>query len=156
MKLNVGDIAPEIKLPDQDGNFHSLKDYKGKMVFIYFYPKDFTPGCTVEACSLRDNYSKIKNLGVAVIGISADSVDRHKKFAEKHRLPFILLSDTKKQVLKSYGVWQKKKFMGREFMGTVRNSFLIDSLGNIVKIYEKVNPKNHVEEVKKDIKSLIK
>jgi len=150
----VGDKAPDFELPDQDGKLHKLSDYTGKHVLLYFYPRDFTPGCTVEACELRDNFDDFKKLGVTVFGISTDSVESHKKFAERHKLPFTLLSDEDKKVVKLYGVWKPKKAFGREFLGTVRTSFLIDPQGKITKIYPNVRPKLHAEEVLKDLGSL--
>lgn len=148
--------APQFTLPDQKKDMHSLKDYAGKWVLIYFYPKDDTPGCTKEACAIRDNFPDFKKIKMVVLGISIDSVQSHAKFAEKYTLPFTLLADEKKEVVKKYGVWQKKKFMGREYMGTLRTSFLINPEGKIVKIYENVNPETHAEEVLKDIKKWIK
>ncbi|KKT86822.1 MAG: Alkyl hydroperoxide reductase/ Thiol specific antioxidant/ Mal allergen [Microgenomates group bacterium GW2011_GWA1_Microgenomates_45_10] len=155
MKLKIKSKAPEFKLSDQDGKAHSLKDYKDKWVLLYFYPKDDTPGCTKEACSIRDNLPDFKKLKISVLGVSVDSVKSHKKFAGKYSLPFTLLADEKKEVVKKYGVWAKKKFMGREYMGTMRTSFLINPAGKIAKIYENVKPELHVEEVLKDFKRLI-
>lgn len=152
MKLSIGKKAPSFTLPDQNGKMHSLKDYTGKHLLIYFYPKDDTPGCTVEACSLRDNWNGFKKLKVPVIGVSADSVKKHKKFVEKYDLPFTLLADEEKKMINAYGVWGKKKFMGREYMGIFRTSFLVGPDGNIVKIYEQVKPKDHAEEVLTDLK----
>lgn len=152
--LNIGNKAPEFNLPDQEGKMHSLKESKGKWILLYFYPKDDTPGCTVEACSIRDNYSAFKKAGIVVYGMSADSVKKHAKFAEKHDLPFTLLSDESKDTLNAYGVWAKKKFMGREYMGILRNSFLIDPDGKIAKIYEGVKPTEHAKEVLTDAKAL--
>ena len=147
MKLKIEQSAPDFTLPDQEGKKHKLSDYKDGWVLIYFYPKDDTPGCTKEACSIRDNFPKFKKLKAIVLGISVDSVKSHNKFAEKYKLPFILLADEDKRVVKKYGVWAKKKFMGREYMGTLRTSFLINPMGKIAKIYEKVNPEVHAEEV---------
>ncbi len=152
--LKTGDKAPAFTLPDQDGKMHSLKDQKGKWTLLYFYPKDDTPGCTVEACTIRDNYSSFKKMGITVFGISADPVKKHAKFAEKYELPFTLLSDEDKGMIKDYGVWAKKKFMGREYMGILRNSFLIDPQGKIAKIYETVKPAEHAEEVLDDTKAM--
>lgn len=154
MNLQVGQSAPEISLPDQEGKIHSLSDYRGKYVLVYFYPKDDTPGCTKEACSFRDNLPKFGEIGAVVLGISKDSIPSHKKFAEKYKLPFTLLADHEKRVIQQYGAWQPKKFMGREFLGTVRSSFLIDPEGNIVKIYPKVNPVIHAQEVVNDLKKI--
>ena len=152
--LKIGQKAPGFHLPDQAGKEHDLKDYAGKWVLLYFYPKDDTPGCTVEACTLRDNFPKFKKMKAVVLGVSADAVKKHAKFAEKYDLPFTLLSDEKKEMLGDYGVWAKKKFMGREYMGILRNSYLIDPQGKIAKIYEGVKPAEHAEEVLQDLKAL--
>ena len=152
--LKIGQKAPGFHLPDQAGKEHDLKDYAGKWVLLYFYPKDDTPGCTVEACTLRDNFPKFKKMKAVVLGVSADAVKKHAKFAEKYDLPFTLLSDEKKEMLGDYGVWAKKKFMGREYMGILRNSYLIDPQGKIAKIYEGVKPAQHAEEVLQDLKAL--
>ncbi len=154
MKLSVNSIAPEFTLPDSEGKMHSLKDYRGKYVLIYFYPKDDTPGCTTEACSFRDNLPHFEQKGLTVLGVSADSAAKHQKFAAKYKLPFTLLSDESKEMLSAYGVWGKKKFMGREYNGIFRNSFLIDPAGKILKIYENVKPAEHVAEVLKDFTEL--
>ena len=153
MKLKEEEAAPDFTLPDQNGKEHSLSDYVGKWVLVYFYPKDDTPGCTKEACSIRDNLPDFKKLNLAVLGISTDSVKSHNKFADKYDLPFTLLADSDKKVVKEYGVWGKKKFMGREYEGTLRTSFLIDPMGLIVKIYENVKPDIHVQQVLEDFKS---
>ena len=152
MKLRVDDKAPDFKLPDQKGNDHSLKDYRGKRVVVYFYPKDDTPGCTKEACAVRDNLPAFKKLKVAVLGVSIDSVRSHAKFAEKYGLNFTILADESKKVVNRYGVWAKKNFMGRKYMGTLRTSFLINPSGKIVKIYENVKPEVHAEELLEDLK----
>ena len=151
--LKKGDKAPEFLLPDQEGKTHSLSDYKGKRILLYFYPKDDTPGCTTEACNFRDNYKELKKSGLVILGVSKDSVKSHKKFAEKYLLPFPILSDENKEVIERYGVWQKKKFMGREYMGIIRTSFLIDEKGIIEKIYEDVKSKVHAKEVKADMEA---
>lgn len=153
-KLKIGDKAPVFKLPDQNGDIHSLAEYKGKWVLLYFYPKDDTPGCTKEACLIRDNFPDFKKLKVVVFGISTDSVKSHKKFADKYNLPFVILADEDKDIVKKYGVWGKKKFMGREYMGTFRTSFLIDPSGKIARIFEKVNPETHAGEVLTELKLL--
>lgn len=153
-KLKIGDKAPVFKLPDQNGDVHSLAEYKGKWVLLYFYPKDDTPGCTKEACLIRDNFPDFKKLKVVVFGISTDSVKSHKKFADKYNLPFVILADENKDIVKKYGVWGKKKFMGREYMGTFRTSFLIDPSGKIARIFEKVNPETHAGEVLTELKLL--
>ncbi|MBI2029776.1 peroxiredoxin [Candidatus Gottesmanbacteria bacterium] len=133
--------APDFSLPDQNGKLHSLHDYKGKWVLVYFYPKDFTSGCTTEACSIRDNWEEFRNKGIVVLGISKDSVESHKKFASEHKLPFTLLSDVDKKVLKQYGAWQGK---------TLRISYLINPQGKIAKVYPKVDPKVHVKQILED------
>lgn len=154
MKLKTGDKAPNFNLSNQNGKTVKLSDYKGKWLLIYFYPKDATPGCTVEGKTIRDEWKDFKKLKIAVLGVSADSVASHKKFHEKHKFPFDLLADAEKEMIKAYGVWGKKKFMGREFMGINRMSFLIDPKGKIVKVYEKVKPKEHAREVLIDITDL--
>ena len=151
MKLKKGSIAPIFKALDQNGKSHTLSDYKSQWVLIYFYPKDDTPGCTTEACSFRDNYKALSDSGLIVLGVSKDAVKSHKKFAEKFDLPFPLLADTEGTVCEAYGVWRMKKFMGREYMGIERMSFLIDEKGNIAKIYESVKPKEHVGEIQADL-----
>ena len=150
-KLHEGDTAPDFTLLDQDGTAHSLNDEKGKWVLLYFYPKDNTPGCTKQACALRDEFPAFEKLNCTVFGISVDSVISHKKFAEKFSLPFTLLSDTEKNIVEAYGVWQKKKLAGREYLGIVRTSFLINPNGKIAKIYERVNPETHAIEVLQDV-----
>jgi peroxiredoxin Q/BCP len=147
-------VAPLFALPDQDGKEHSLTDYAGKWVLLYFYPKDDTPGCTKEACTIRDSFPDFKKMKITVLGMSVDSVKSHKKFERKYKLPFTLLSDDKKEVVKKYGVWGKKKLMGRAYEGTSRTSFLIDPKGKIAKIYKDVNPVSHAEEVLADMKTL--
>lgn len=154
--LKLNSKAPAFSLPDQKGKIHKLPDYLGQYVLLYFYPKDDTAGCTKEACMIRDDFPNFKKLKCKVLGISIDSVDSHKDFAKKYSLPFILLSDEKKKVVEKYGVWQEKSMYGRKYMGTVRNSYLIDPKGKIVKIYEKVNPATHAEEVLKDLKTFLK
>jgi peroxiredoxin Q/BCP len=156
MATQINKLAPDFTLPDQDGKKHKLSDYKGEWILLYFYPKDDTPGCTTEACTLRDNLPKFGKLKAKVFGISVDSVASHKKFAEKYKLPFTLLADEDKKVVEKYGVWQEKSMYGRKYMGTVRNSYLIDPEGKIVKIYEKVKPADHVQHVLDDIKELTK
>jgi len=154
MKLKVKQKAPDFKLSDQNGKQNRLSEYLGQWVLVYFYPKDDTPGCTKEACSIRDNFPKFKKLKIIVLGISVDSFKSHAKFAKKYHLPFTLLADEDKKVVKKYGVWVKKKFMGKEYMETLRTSFLINPKGKIAKIYENVNPEIHIEEVLKDLKKL--
>lgn len=154
MNLKIGSKAPDFKLLDQDKSEHSLSTYKSKWVLIYFYPKDDTPGCTVEAKGLRDLYSEFEKINVIVLGISKDTTPSHRRFVDKYNLPFTLLSDKEKKVAKLFGALGKKKFMGREYMGVLRNSYLIDPGGCIRKIYEGVTPKTHAEEVLQDIKEL--
>ncbi len=145
--IQVGKKAPSFTLPGNDGKNHSLSDFLGKKVLLYFYPKDDTPGCTTEACAFRDSKEAYEKMGIEIIGVSADSVKKHQSFAQKYDLPFLLLADESKEVVNAYGVWGKKKFMGREYEGIFRQSFLIDEEGNIARIYEKVDPKVHAEEV---------
>ncbi|MDO8495743.1 MAG: thioredoxin-dependent thiol peroxidase [bacterium] len=152
--IKVGQLAPDFSLPDQNGKEHKLSDYRGKWVLLYFYPKDDTPGCTKEACAIRDNLPDFKKLKTVVLGVSADSVKKHAKFAEKYELSFTLLADEDKKVVKQYEVWDEKKFMGRTYFGILRTSFLIDPQGKIAKIYEKVKPEIHAEEVLQDLRSL--
>jgi peroxiredoxin Q/BCP len=155
MKMpSVGEQAPEFTLKDQDGEEHSLADYRGKWVLLYFYPKDDTPGCTIEACAIRDQFKDFKKIGAAVLGCSTDSVASHKRFAEAYELPFTLLSDEHKEVVGRYGVFGEKKLYGKTYMGTMRTSFLIDAQGVIRKVYEKVKPEKHAAEVIADLKEM--
>ncbi len=147
MKLQPGADAPDFTVNDQNGNPVSLSDYKGKKVALYFYPKDDTPGCTAQACNLRDNFSDIQKKGVVVLGVSTDSDKSHKKFEEKYKLPFTLLADTDKEIVEKYGVWGEKKFMGKTFLGTNRTTFLINESGKIDHVIEKVDTKNHTEQI---------
>jgi peroxiredoxin Q/BCP len=151
MKIKEGQKAPTFSLLDQNGETRTLRDYKGTWVLLYCYPKDDTPGCTKEACGIRDRFPDFKKLKLTVLGISPDSVTRHKKFAEKYKLPFSLLADETKETLKAYDAWGKKTFMGREYEGVLRTSFLISPQQTIKKIYEKVKPETHAEEVLNDI-----
>lgn len=150
----VDSIALDFTLPDQDGKTHTLQDYKGKWVLLYFYPKDDTPGCTIEACTIRDQFKDFQTINAVVLGVSTDTVASHRKFATNYELPFTLLSDVNKEVVGAYGVFGEKKFMGRTYMGTKRMSFLINPKGNIAKVYEKVKPELHAAEVIADIKAL--
>ncbi len=152
--LRVNTKAPDFSLQDQDGTSHSLADYKGKFVLIYFYPKDDTPGCTVEACSLRDSHPAFEKLNAVVLGVSADSVKSHIKFADKHKLPFTLLADPEKTTIKKYKAWGKKKFMGKEYMGIIRSSYLVGRDGKIVKVYKEVKPAVHADQVLADLEKL--
>jgi peroxiredoxin Q/BCP len=150
--LQPGSTTPNFSLPDQDGVVHTTPEYKGKWIVIYFYPKDDTPGCTVEACSFRDQASELTQAGVTIIGISKDSVKSHKKFQEKYHLNFTLLSDTTTETIQAFGAWGKKKFMGREYMGIFRSTFLINPQGKIHKVYENVTPLNHANQILEDLK----
>lgn len=145
--LAIGDKAPEFSLPDQNGDIHRLKDFRGSKVILYFYPKDNTAGCTKEACSFRDMYPQFTEKGAVVIGISKDSVRSHKKFEEKNELPFLLLADETSEVIQAYDAWKEKKLYGRSYMGTVRCTYLIDEKGNIAKTYGKVKPAEHAAEL---------
>ena len=152
--LSVGDKAPEFTLNDGDGNKIKLSDYKGKKVVLYFYPKDLTPGCTVEACAFRDDVSALKKLGAVVFGVSADSEKTHQKFTAKHDLNFPLLADLNHEVADKYGAWQEKSLYGRKYWGIARITYIIDENGKIAKVYEKVKPAGHSTEVIEAIKSL--
>ncbi|MBI2284343.1 MAG: thioredoxin-dependent thiol peroxidase [Chitinophagaceae bacterium] len=145
--LKEGSKAPAFKALDQNGNAISLADFKGKKLVLYFYPKDDTPTCTIQACNLRDNYALLKKKGYQVVGVSVDDVKSHKKFEQKHELPFPLVSDEDKKIVDKYNLWGEKKFMGRTYMGTTRTTFLIDEEGKIVKIIDKPDSKNHTEEI---------
>ena len=147
MALKIGDKAPAFSGPTDGGGKIALKDLKGKKVVLYFYPKDDTPGCTTEAQGFRDARAKFKKLGVEIVGVSKDSVKRHDNFKAKHDLGFTLLSDEDGSVCEAYGVWQKKKNYGREYMGIVRSTFLIDDKGKIAGVWDKVRVKGHVDEV---------
>ena len=146
-KLKEGDKAPDFTSVDGQGKTVRLKDLRGKKVVLYFYPKDDTPGCTKEACSFRDSFAKFKKRGIEVLGVSFDSEARHNKFAEKYDLPFRLLADTDRAISEGYGTYGEKKFMGRTYMGILRMTFLIDEKGKIKKIFSKVKPEDHAEEV---------
>lgn len=152
-RLQAGDPAPDFSLPDQDGKERSLSGFRGGWVILYFYPKDLTPGCTIEACAFRDAHPKFRRAKVTVLGVSADTVKRHSTFIERFGLPFALLSDGEKKAAKAYGVWTKKRFMGREYMGIARRSFLIGPDGTIRKVYEDVRPAGHAKEVLDDLKT---
>lgn len=146
-KLKAGDKAPDFAVPDANGKTVSLKDLRGKKVVLYFYPKDDTPGCTKEACAFRDSFAKFKRRGIEVLGVSLDSEKSHQKFVQKYDLPFGLLADTEKKLSEAYGTYGEKKFMGRKYMGNHRMTFLIDEKGKIKKIFDKVKPEEHAEEV---------
>ncbi len=145
--LKEGDKAPDFKVRDADGNQVKLSAFRGQKVVLYFYPKDDTPGCTREACSFRDSHSRLTRRGIKVLGISLDSEPSHKKFAAKYDLPFTLLSDPERSVSEAYGTYGEKKFMGRTYMGLHRMTFLIDEKGRIRKIFKKVKPEGHADEV---------
>ena len=145
--------APDFTLPDQHGTDHRLSDYRGQWVVVYFYPKDDTPGCTKEACSFRDGREQLERNGIKVLGISADSIASHKKFDDKHRLGFTLLSDPNKTVIASFGAVGQKSLFGKKYLGILRNTYLIDPDGNIAKVYEKVKPQDHALQIVKDVEA---
>ena len=145
--LQAGAKAPDFNTSDQSGKKVRLKDYRGKKVVLYFYPKDDTPGCTKEACAFRDRFAEFKKLGVEVLGVSVDTEKSHKSFAEKFKLPFTLLADTEKKVVNAYGVWGEKSMYGRKYMGTNRVTYLIDESGRIAAVFPKVKPEEHAAEI---------
>jgi peroxiredoxin Q/BCP len=145
--LKIGDKAPPFVLPDQDGKKVSLKDFRGKRLVLYFYPKDSTPGCTIEACSFRDNIGRIAGKKATVVGVSADSSGSHQKFRTRHDLPFTLLCDESKEIVTLYGVWKEKKLYGLKFKGIERSTFVIDEKGVITHIFRKVKVRGHVDEI---------
>lgn len=145
--LKVGDKAPDFTVNDQDGNPVKLSDFRGSRVVLYFYPKDQTPGCTAEACNLRDNYRVMQKKGYEILGISTDSEKSHRKFIEKEKLPFRLLADTDKLAHEAYGTWVEKSMWGRKYMGTARVTFIIDERGYIEDIIDKVNTKDHASQI---------
>lgn len=147
MAFLIGDKAPIFSGIDQNGNKISLKDFKGKKVILFFYPKDDTSGCTAEACNLRDNRSALMKKGFVVIGVSADDEKSHKKFSDKFNLPFSLIADTNKKIIEKYGVWGEKSMYGRKYMGIIRKTFVIDEKGEIEKIFDKVDTKNHTQQI---------
>ncbi|MFL7891009.1 MAG: thioredoxin-dependent thiol peroxidase [Anaerolineales bacterium] len=154
MTLSIGDKAPDFTLPDQDGVNHTLSDYQGSPLVLYFYPKDNTSGCTKEACGFRDDYSAYQQAGVKVLGVSPDSSKSHTNFIAKYELPFTLLSDPDHQVLSLYGAWGLKKMYGREYEGVLRTTYLIGSDGKVAKIYKKVKPATHSAEILADLEEL--
>lgn len=145
--LTTGKKAPPFKGLDQNGHTISLADFKDKKLILYFYPKDDTPGCTAQACNLRDNFSSLIKKGFAIVGVSADPVLKHKKFETKYKLPFPLIADEEKVIVEKYGVWGEKQFMGKNYMGIIRTTFLIGEDGKIKKIIHKPDTKNHTEEI---------
>jgi len=146
-ELKVGEKAPDFKLPANDGKIYSLKDFKGKKIVLYFYPKDDTPGCTAQACSLRDGYTSFIGKGYEILGVSPDSAKKHVKFREKYSLPFSLIADEDHAVSEAYGVWGEKKFMGRAYMGVTRTTFVIDENGRIERIIKDVKTDQHTEQL---------
>lgn len=151
MELKIGDKVPEFEAVIQDGSSIKLSDYTGKKLVLYFYPKDNTPGCTAESCDLRDNYNVFLEKGYEILGVSTDSEKSHMKFIEKFDLPFNLIADTDKAVHEIFGVWQLKKMYGREYMGTVRTTFIIDESGNLEEIIGKVKTKEHSAQILKEV-----
>jgi peroxiredoxin Q/BCP len=147
MPIQAGNPAPDFTLADETSTVRHLSDYRGRPVVLYFYPKDDTHGCTTEACNFRDDYSAYVDANVIILGVSPDSVESHAKFKKKHSLPFPLLADEQHEVCEQYGVWSLKKFMGREYMGVLRTSFLIDSGGKVKRVFENVKPAGHSAEV---------
>ena len=145
--LEVGTKAPDFTLPDQDGNMHSLSEYRGKKVILYFYPKDNTAGCTKQACGFAERYPQFTEKGAVVLGVSKDSVASHKKFEEKYGLPFTILSDPELVAIQAYDVWQEKKNYGKTYMGVVRTTYLIDENGKIVKAFDKVKAADNPEQM---------
>ncbi len=149
MPLSAGSPAPDFSLPDENGEIRHLSDYRGKVVVLYFYPKDDTPGCTTEACKFRDSYEDYQKAEVSIVGISPDPVKKHQKFKAKYDLPFTLLSDEDHSVCESYGVWGRKKFMGKEYDGVFRTTFIIGKDGKILHVFENVKPEGHSQEILK-------
>lgn len=143
----VGELVPDFTLQDQEGKSHTLSQYRGKKVVLYFYPKDMTPGCTVQAEGMRDSMNDLEAKGIVVLGVSVDDVKSHKKFVEKHNLNFPLLADTDKKVVEEYGVWKEKSMFGKKYMGIQRDTFLIDEDGKLIQHFKKVNPLKHAEQV---------
>jgi thioredoxin-dependent peroxiredoxin len=151
-QLKVGDKAPDFSGINQDGKKISLSDFKGKKLILYFYPKDNTPGCTAEACNLNDNYNSWLDKGFEVVGVSADSVESHRKFREKYGLKFDLIADTDKEILQAYNAWGEKNMYGKKYMGVLRTTYIIDENGIIEEIFEKVETKNHTKQILEKIK----
>lgn len=154
MAISAGVPAPDFTLSDENGDLHKLSDYRGKPVVLYFYPKDDTPGCTTEACGFRDDYSQYDKFNAVILGVSPDPINKHLKFKAKYNLPFILLSDADHKVCELYGVWGRKKFMGREYDGVFRTTFLISPEGTIKHVFEKVKPSGHSQEVLEGLASI--
>ena len=152
--LSVNSTAPTFRLPASDGTEVSLKDFLGKNVVLYFYPKNNTPGCTLEACHFRDNLARLQNKNTVVLGVSKDSIKSHQNFKQRFNLPFLLLSDESTEMMQSYGVWQEKSMFGKKYMGIQRSTFLVDGSGIIRRIWSKVKVKGHVDEVLKAVEEL--
>ena len=149
--IEEGESVPKFQLPDSNGKLVKSSDLKGKKYVIYFYPRDFTPGCTTEADEFSKDYNKFKKAGIEIVGISKDDVDSHRKFCDKMKIPYILLSDVDTEVSKKFGIWGKKKFMGREYEGIFRNTYIIDEKGIIEKAYKKVDVKSHAQDILEDL-----
>jgi len=154
-EIKVGDMAPDFNGVDENGNEIKLSDFSGKTLILYFYPKDNTPGCTAQACNLRDNYEMLLEKGFAVVGVSADSEKRHQKFISKFELPFPLIADEDKKIINDYGCWGLKKFMGREYEGIYRKTFVIDGNGKIIQLFEKVKTKTHTEQILDELENKV-
>ena len=152
--LETGSKLPQFSLPDQHGKVHNMGDYKDLWIIIYFYPKDLTPGCTTEACNFQEALPDFNSIDAVIFGISKDSVDKHKKFADKYNLQFSLLSDENSDVCEQFGVWQKKRLYGKEYMGIMRTTFVVNPDGKIVRVYQKVKVKEHHTEILNDLKVL--
>lgn len=152
-ELKIGDKAPDFTARNQNGDEISLSDFKGKKVVLYFYPKDDTPGCTKEACNLRDNYQALKDEGFEILGVSTDDVKSHDKFVNKYSLPFDLVADPDKKIVNDYGVWKEKNMYGKKYMGTVRTTFVIDEEGNIIEIFKKVKTDDHTSQILEKVNS---
>ena len=145
--LNVGDLVPNFSCADEKGAIHNLEDYKGKKLIVFFYPRASTPGCTAEACDLRDHYQELKNAGYSLLGVSADSQKKQLNFSDKYEFPFPLLADENKKVINAFGVWGLKKFMGKEYDGIHRKTFIVDGVGKVVRVIDKVKTKAHAAQI---------
>lgn len=152
--IETGTMAPDFSLPDAEGKTHSLAEFRGSWLVLYFYPRDDTPGCTTEACGFRDLHGEIRAAGAAVLGISADSPEKHGKFRDKYELPFLLLADPGKRSIEAYGVWGEKKMYGKLVHGILRSTFLIDPAGRIARVFPKVSPAGHAQEILEALKNL--
>lgn len=153
-ELKIGELAPDFELPSSDGKTAKLSDYRGRNVVLYFYPKDLTTACTQQSCDFRDANAEMLRLGTVILGISIDTVETHRRFIEKHSLPFLLLADPEHRVCELYGVWKLKKLYGREYMGLVRSTFLIDAGGRLVQEWRNIRVKGHVDKVLDAVKEL--